>query len=144
VNQDPAAEQKFRDISEAYEVLQDSEKRKAYDQFGSNWKAGQKQPDYNHQPRYAYTSGNEGGGGFDFGGGFADAGHYSDFFESLFGGRYRRGGYEASSFTAAERVKKVQHLQRDLGVNLPGAALALYLLDRIAQLESCQRKKSTL
>jgi len=39
-------------------------------------------------------------------------------------------------FIAEERVRKVQHLQRDLGVNLPGAALALHLLDRIAQLES--------
>ena len=43
-------------------------------------------------------------------------------------------------FIAVERVWKVQHFQRDLGVNLQGAALALYLLDRIAQLESGKLK----
>jgi chaperone modulatory protein CbpM len=39
-------------------------------------------------------------------------------------------------FPAVERVRKVQHFQHDLGVNLAGAALALQLLDRIAELES--------
>ena len=39
-------------------------------------------------------------------------------------------------FIAVERVWKVQHLQRDPGVNLAGAALALHLPNRIAQLES--------
>lgn len=39
-------------------------------------------------------------------------------------------------FPAVERVRKVQHLQRDLSVNLAGAALALQLLEKIAELES--------
>jgi len=39
------------------------------------------------------------------------------------------------SVTSLRRVKTVIHLQRDLGVNLAGAALALELLDRIAELE---------
>lgn len=39
------------------------------------------------------------------------------------------------SVTSLKRVKTVIHLQRDLGVNLAGAALALDLLDRIAELE---------
>mgnify|MGYP001787568265 CR=1 FL=1 len=37
--------------------------------------------------------------------------------------------------SSVRRVRTVVHLQRDLGVNLPGAALALELLDRIADLE---------
>ncbi len=37
--------------------------------------------------------------------------------------------------SSVKRVKTVVHLQRDLGVNLPGAALALELLDRIAELK---------
>ncbi len=37
--------------------------------------------------------------------------------------------------SSVKRVRTVVHLQRDLGVNLPGAALALELLDRIAELK---------
>jgi chaperone modulatory protein CbpM len=44
-------------------------------------------------------------------------------------------GHWQFSVTSLKRVKTVIHLQRDLGVNLAGAALALELLDRIAKLE---------
>lgn len=96
VNKDPGAEDKFKELNEAHEVLGDSEKRKRYDALGANWQNGQDfVPPDGWEEMFAGFGDMGGGGGrggrtfrFSTGAGpqgFSSGAGFSDFFNSLFG-----------------------------------------------------------
>lgn len=118
VNKTKEAEQKFKEINEAYEVLGDKQKRQRYDSLGSNWQGG---ADYTPPPGFEQFNFNfnQAGGpqGFDFGGASGGAGGFSDFFSSLFGDfmgssqTQSRGGFSGFDFGGAQSSRKTSRQQ---------------------------------
>ncbi|MFF8605683.1 DnaJ C-terminal domain-containing protein [Streptomyces sp. NPDC015346] len=103
LNKDPGAEERFKELSEAYEVLSDPDSRARYDRFGPAWRQAREEPAGGPGGPFGAGGGrrvyvNTGGQGFSgFGGAdFADLGGLGGMggggFEDLFGGLFGGGG----------------------------------------------------
>ncbi|SEG80993.1 molecular chaperone DnaJ [Marinobacterium lutimaris] len=112
---DKAAEDKFKEISEAYEVLSDAQKRAAYDQFGHAGVDGQ-------------------GGGFG-GGGFGGGGDFSDIFGDVFGDIFGGGGGGGRRRSSVQRGADLRY---NLDLNLEEAVRGCEKTLKVPTLVGCE------
>ncbi len=120
INKTPEAEVKFKEINEAYQVLNDDQKRAAYDRFGH--------------------AGVQGAGGFnDFSGGFGDLG---SIFEELFSGM-GGGGFNTGGGRSRRQARRGADLRVDIKLTFEEAVFGVDKELEVPRLENCDRCNGT-
>ena len=121
INKEAGAEDKFKEIAEAYEILSDDQKRAAYDQYGHA----------STDPNFGGGFGGFGGFGGGFGGGSSQFSGFEDIFESFFGGGGR-------SRQRANAPSKGSDLQYRLNISFEEAIFGVEKTIKYSRQEECQ------
>jgi len=116
------AEEKFKDINEANQVLSDEESRKKYDQLGSSYQTWQQRGgssnDFNWQDWFSQNAGRPGGNARYTYSNTEDLGDFSDFFSRIFGGGF---GVNSDMFGGARQTPRAQRYEQPVEITLQEA-----------------------